>query len=91
MSWYGGACYVSLYGVVVPYMMRPAMQTIKETSGTMNLGGSLTRQAETDSPVNESSPHIVNIGRMVEVSFIWDRLWGRGGGSVVILGVCVLN
>eukprot|EP00731_Ephydatia_muelleri_P014379 Em0008g99a len=42
------------------------LQTIKETSGTMNLGGSLTRQAETDSPVNESSPHIVNIGRMVE-------------------------
>eukprot|EP00731_Ephydatia_muelleri_P014380 Em0008g100a len=55
--------------------------TIKETSGTMNLGGSLTRQAETDSPVNESSPHIVNIGRMVEVSFL-------GCGKKMLLSAC---
>ena len=43
------------------------LQTIKEGSGKMNLGGSLTRQAESDSPVSDSSPHIANIGRMVEV------------------------
>ena len=32
----------------------------------MNLGGSLTRQVEQDAPVSEASPHIANIGRMVE-------------------------
>ena len=33
----------------------------------MNLGGSLTRQVEQDAPVSETtSPHIANIGRMVE-------------------------
>jgi capping protein beta len=42
------------------------LQTSKQASGTMNLGGSLTRQVETDATVNESSPHIANIGRMVE-------------------------
>ncbi|XP_064611258.1 F-actin-capping protein subunit beta-like [Liolophura sinensis] len=42
------------------------LQTTKEGSGTMNLGGSLTRQVENDTPVSEASPHIVNIGRMVE-------------------------
>ena len=41
-------------------------QTNREGSGTMNLGGSLTRQVEQDSPVSEASPHIANIGRMVE-------------------------
>lgn len=35
--------------------------------GTMNLGGSLTRQIESDSIVSETSPHIANIGKMVEV------------------------
>lgn len=44
------------------------LQTSKEGSGIMNLGGSLTRQGEQDCNVNDSSPHIVNIGRMVEVS-----------------------
>ena len=34
----------------------------------MNLGGSLTRQAEKDCAVNDSSPHIANIGKMIEVS-----------------------
>ncbi len=43
------------------------LQTIKAGSGKMNLGGSLTRQSETDSPVNDANPHIANIGRMVEV------------------------
>jgi len=42
------------------------LQTDKENSGIMNLGGSLTRQTEIDAPVNDSSPHIVNIGKMVE-------------------------
>jgi len=32
----------------------------------MNLGGSLTRQTEMDNPVNDASPHLGNIGRMVE-------------------------
>ena len=43
------------------------LQTNKGGSGLMNLGGSLTRQAETDSSVSDASPHIANIGRMVEV------------------------
>lgn len=42
------------------------LQTNKTGSGTMNLGGSLTRQVEQDSNVSEASPHIANIGRMVE-------------------------
>ena len=42
------------------------LQTSKLGSGTMNLGGSLTRQVESDASVSESSPHIANIGRMVE-------------------------
>ncbi|CAB0031977.1 unnamed protein product [Trichogramma brassicae] len=42
------------------------LQTNKQGSGTMNLGGSLTRQVEQDSLVSETSPHIANIGRMVE-------------------------
>ena len=33
----------------------------------MNLGGSLTRQAEKDCQVSDATPHIVNIGKMVEV------------------------
>jgi len=42
------------------------LQTNKQGSGTMNLGGSLTRQIEQDCAVNESNPHIANIGKMVE-------------------------
>lgn len=42
------------------------LQTNKDASGVMNLGGSLTRQNEIDSAVNDGSPHIANIGRMVE-------------------------
>jgi capping protein beta len=42
------------------------LQTNRVGSGTMNLGGSLTRQTEQDCPVTESSPHIANIGKMVE-------------------------
>lgn len=42
------------------------LQTNKVGSGTMNLGGSLTRQVESDSQVSESNSHIVNIGRLIE-------------------------
>jgi len=42
------------------------LQTNKPGSGTMNLGGSLTRQMEQDCQISESSPHIANIGKMVE-------------------------
>ncbi|XP_014662171.1 PREDICTED: F-actin-capping protein subunit beta [Priapulus caudatus] len=42
------------------------LQTNKQGSGTMNLGGSLTRQVESDSAVSDTSPHIANIGRLVE-------------------------
>ncbi|XP_008587807.1 PREDICTED: F-actin-capping protein subunit beta isoform X2 [Galeopterus variegatus] len=43
------------------------LQTNKSGSGTMNLGGSLTRQMEKDETVSDCSPHIANIGRLVEV------------------------
>eukprot|EP00053_Salpingoeca_punica_P000150 m.27487 g.27487 ORF g.27487 m.27487 type:complete len:272 (+) comp10097_c0_seq2:62-877(+) len=42
------------------------LETNKETSGTMKLGGSLTRQDERDLTVSDASPHVANIGHMVE-------------------------
>ncbi|XP_002737702.2 F-actin-capping protein subunit beta isoforms 1 and 2-like [Saccoglossus kowalevskii] len=42
------------------------LQTNKSGSGIMNLGGSLTRQVEQDTNVSDATPHIVNIGKMVE-------------------------
>lgn len=42
------------------------LQTNKAASGTMNLGGSLTRQVEKDYPLNDANTHIANIGRQVE-------------------------
>jgi len=42
------------------------LQTNKESSGMMNIGGSLTRQTEMDSAVSDNNPHIVNIGKMIE-------------------------
>ncbi|XP_015754209.1 PREDICTED: F-actin-capping protein subunit beta-like [Acropora digitifera] len=42
------------------------LQTNKTQSGMMNLGGSLTRQVEMDSAVGDASPHIANMGRMIE-------------------------
>lgn len=36
------------------------------TTGTVKLGGSLTRHVEQDCAISEMSPHLVNIGRMVE-------------------------
>ncbi|KFD48024.1 hypothetical protein M514_11106 [Trichuris suis] len=38
----------------------------KECGQDLNLSGSITRQMEADAPVNESSAHVINIGRMVE-------------------------
>lgn len=43
------------------------LQTDKTSTGQMNLGGSLTRQTELDAVINEQNPHLVNIGKMVEV------------------------
>ncbi|XP_072461597.1 F-actin-capping protein subunit beta-like isoform X2 [Notamacropus eugenii] len=42
------------------------LQTGQSDSGTMNLGGSLTREMEKVETVCDSSPHIANIGRLVE-------------------------
>jgi len=42
------------------------IETETDQSGRVNLGGSLTRQTELDSPVNDQNPHVSNIGRMVE-------------------------
>ncbi|OTF69068.1 F-actin-capping protein subunit beta isoforms 1 and 2-like protein [Euroglyphus maynei] len=42
------------------------LQTNKQSSGTMNLGGSLTRQIEGDNAVTDAFSHIANIGKMVE-------------------------
>lgn len=42
------------------------LQTTREGSGTMNLGGSLTRQQESDKTLSDSSPHLVNMGQLVE-------------------------
>ncbi|KAH9506284.1 hypothetical protein DERF_011024 [Dermatophagoides farinae] len=39
------------------------LQTNKQSSGTMNLGGSLTRQIEGDSAVTDAFSHIANIGK----------------------------
>lgn len=42
------------------------MQTNQETSGSVNLGGSMTRQDSQTLKVDASSPHIANIGKMIE-------------------------
>lgn len=63
------------------------LQTIKAGSGTMNLGGSLTRQNEQDYAVNDASPHIANIGRMVEVRALYTS---SGVGVVVLITALVL-
>ncbi len=41
-------------------------QTNKDASGLMKLGGSLTRQEERDCTVSDTSPHVANVGHMVE-------------------------
>lgn len=42
------------------------IETETEATGNVSLAGSLTRQAEQDSAVSDQSPHVSNIGRMVE-------------------------
>lgn len=42
------------------------LETNKKNSGTMNLGGSLTRQIDSDATLTEFSSHIANIGKLVE-------------------------
>ena len=48
----------------------------------MNLGGSLTRQAESDHNVSDASPHIANIGQMVEVCLSINLGWFTQAYSV---------
>jgi len=43
-----------------------SIETKNDTTGGVTLAGSLTRQAESDFPVNDQNPHVSNIGRMVE-------------------------
>jgi capping protein beta len=42
------------------------IETETEATGNVSLAGSLTRQAQQDASVSDASPHISNIGRMVE-------------------------
>lgn len=42
------------------------LQTTKEESGTLNLGGSMTRQVSEDRSVTDANSHICNIGTMIE-------------------------
>ena len=44
----------------------PKQQHCPAAALRSKLGGSLTRQVEQDCPVSEASPHIANIGRLVE-------------------------
>lgn len=44
----------------------PLAQVDKEDVGKTTLSGSLTRQTELNSVVNEVKTHIANIGRMIE-------------------------
>mgnify|MGYP001028942064 CR=1 FL=1 len=57
----GKQCHYKLTSTVMLWLT-----TSKAASGTMNLGGSMTRQCEQDLPLTEATPHIVNIGRMIE-------------------------
>jgi len=43
-----------------------SIETETEATGVVTLGGNITRQDEKDFAVNEQSPHISNIGKMVE-------------------------
>uniref|UniRef100_A0A1I8A3W4 F-actin-capping protein subunit beta n=1 Tax=Steinernema glaseri TaxID=37863 RepID=A0A1I8A3W4_9BILA len=42
------------------------LQTNKNNTGSMNVGGSMTRQTEQDCHLNDQNPHLVNIGKMIE-------------------------
>ncbi|PSN50239.1 hypothetical protein C0J52_02382 [Blattella germanica] len=57
-----GKCYhYKLTSTVVLWL-----QSNKLRSGTMDVGGNLTRKMEVDAIANDASAHIVNLGRMVE-------------------------
>jgi len=43
-----------------------SIETETDATGNVTLSGNLTRQQENDYPVSDSSPHVCNIGRMVE-------------------------
>jgi len=43
-----------------------SIETETSSTGQVNLSGSLTRQAESDFPVNDANPNVSNIGKMVE-------------------------
>jgi len=43
-----------------------SIETETDATGNVALSGNLTRQQEDDYPVSEDSPHVCNIGRMVE-------------------------
>ncbi|KAI7868307.1 F-actin-capping protein subunit beta [Spinellus fusiger] len=57
----GRNAHYKLTSTVMLYML-----TGNQGLGTMNLSGSMTRQLEQDSPVDDPFAHIANIGRMVE-------------------------
>jgi len=42
------------------------LQTNTKNSGLMNLGGSLMRQMERQMPLDSQSPHVINMGKLVE-------------------------
>ena len=42
------------------------LNTSSESLGDMDLSGNMTRQIETDMPVDDDSSHIINIGKLVE-------------------------
>ena len=43
-----------------------SIETETDATGSVGLSGNLTRQQENDYPVSDDSPHVCNIGRMVE-------------------------
>ena len=66
-----------MFVLILLICLFPRSQTNKEGSGTMKLGGSLTRQDERDLTVSDSSPHVANIGHMVEVCCMLTNLFKK--------------
>ncbi|KAJ3299295.1 hypothetical protein HK104_009414 [Borealophlyctis nickersoniae] len=57
----GRSAHYKLTSTIMLYMV-----TSNQKLGSMNLSGSLTRQAEQDFPIDDANSHVANIGRMVE-------------------------
>ncbi|KAJ3037416.1 hypothetical protein HDV00_001723 [Rhizophlyctis rosea] len=57
----GRSAHYKLTSTIMLYML-----TSGDKLGSMNLSGSLTRQAEQDFPLDDANAHVANIGRMVE-------------------------